>query len=63
MNKQDIAERAYINGYKKGVEDFAQKLNREYELYYDEDETFIGCLRKEISEIVKELTEVSYAVE
>ena len=26
MNKQDIAEQAYINGYKKGVKDFADKL-------------------------------------
>lgn len=66
MNDKDIAEQAYINGYKKGVEDLAERLKKQFtgvrEYRYRDTGTAWGepCIgefvNNEINKIVKELT-------
>lgn len=39
---------------KQAVKEFIQALNKEYELFDDEDEIFFSCLREDIKKIAKE---------
>ena len=57
MNKQDIAEQPYTNGYAQGVKDMAEKLRKIAKVnleVYRQLVVYIG----DINGIVKELTEV-----
>ena len=61
MNKQDIAEQSYKNGYVQGVKDFAKKLKELSQV--QEVKTIFGGAKiyyigdEGLNEIAKEITE------
>lgn len=59
MDKQDIAERAYINGYEKGKRETAEKFAERVKMafYYEFDELIPSIMADKIDEICKEIKE------
>ena len=59
MDKKDIAEQSYQNGYKQGVKDAAEKFAERLKISLDTQDLYV-ISNEDIDEICKEITEGNY---